>query len=53
MTKKLSIKNAAAELGKRGALSRNRNLTPERRTAIAKLAAKARWDKFYSEGKKK
>jgi hypothetical protein len=34
---------AAAEMGKRGAIARNRRLTPEVRSALARAAARARW----------
>lgn len=40
-TEVLSIK----EVGRRGGLSRARNLTPERRQDIARRAAEARWGK--------
>jgi hypothetical protein len=38
-----SAKNAAAELGSRGGKARAARMTPERRSEIAKSAAKARW----------
>ena len=43
-------KSAAAALlgrlgGRKGGLTRAKNLTPERRSEIAKLAAEARWKK--------
>lgn len=34
---------AAAEMGRKGAAARARNMTPERRTEIAKKAAAKRW----------
>jgi hypothetical protein len=40
-----SAKNAAAELGSRGGKARAARMTPERRSEIAKSAAKARWRK--------
>ena len=36
-------KSAAAELGARGGKARAAKMTPERRTEIAKKAARARW----------
>ena len=38
-----------AKGGRRGAATRNRNLTPEERSAIAKRAAEARWKKSKAE----
>lgn len=38
-------KKAAQELGKLGGEKRAENLTPEKRSEIAKKAAKSRWDK--------
>lgn len=38
--------------GARGAKKRTKNLTAERRKAIAKLAALARWAKKKGKGKK-
>jgi hypothetical protein len=38
-----SIKSAAAELGSRGGKARAEKLTPAKRQAIARKAAKARW----------
>jgi hypothetical protein len=47
--KKIPIKNAAAELGRRGGLkggpARAKQLSPEKRRQIAKKAAEARWRK--------
>lgn len=37
--------SAAAQLGKLGGAARARNLTPEQRAEIARLAADARWKK--------
>lgn len=37
--------NAAATLGKLGGKARARNMTPEQRSEIARLAASARWKK--------
>lgn len=37
------IKTAAAELGSRGGKKRAENMTPERRSDIAKAAARKRW----------
>lgn len=37
------IKSAAAELGSRGGKARAAKMSPNRRTEIAKKAAKARW----------
>jgi hypothetical protein len=37
------VKSAAAELGSRGGKARAIRMTPERRSEIAKKAAKARW----------
>ncbi len=34
---------AAAELGRKGGAARAKNMTPEKRTEIAKKAARARW----------
>jgi len=40
----MSVKDpAAVTLGRRGGLARAARLTPEERTASAKLAARARW----------
>lgn len=39
------VSNAAAEMGRRGGKARARNLTPERRTEIARKAAAARYSK--------
>jgi hypothetical protein len=36
---------AAVALGRKGGLSRTKNMTAEERTKLARLAAKARWDK--------
>lgn len=36
---------AAQSLGSRGGLKRAQNMTPERRSEIARLAAKSRWGK--------
>jgi hypothetical protein len=36
---------AAAELGRKGGRKRAESMTPERRTEIAKKAAKKRWSK--------
>ena len=38
-----SVKNAAVELGRRGGKARAARMTPERRSEIAKSAAKVRW----------
>jgi hypothetical protein len=38
-----SAKSAAAELGRRGGKARAARMTPERRSEIAKSAAKVRW----------
>jgi hypothetical protein len=44
---------AAAELGSRGGKARARNISPERRTEIAKTAALTRWKKGRAaQGKK-
>lgn len=48
-------RSAAAALlgrvgGRRGGLQRAKNLTPERRSEIAKLAAEARWKKAREPG---
>jgi hypothetical protein len=37
------VKSAAIELGKRGGKARAAGMTPERRSEIAKKAARARW----------
>ena len=37
------VASAAAQLGALGGKKRAQNMTPERRTEIAKTAAKARW----------
>jgi hypothetical protein len=37
--------SAAATLGKLGGVARARNMTPEQRSEIARLAASARWKK--------
>lgn len=37
--------NAAVTLGRKGGQSRAKNLTPEKRSEIAKKAARARWRK--------
>ena len=37
------LSNAAAELGRKGGKKRAENMTPERRTEIARKAATARW----------
>ena len=37
------VKSAAVELGKRGGKARAAGMTPERRSEIAKKAARARW----------
>jgi hypothetical protein len=37
------LKPVAAEMGRRGALSRNKKLGPETRRALAQAAARARW----------
>jgi hypothetical protein len=37
--------SAAAQLGKLGGAARARNLTPEKRTEIARKAAARRWEK--------
>ena len=39
------VKSAAAELGRRGGQKRAENMTPERRSEIAKKAAAKRWAK--------
>jgi hypothetical protein len=39
------VKSAAAELGARGGKARAKKLSAERRAAIAKIAAKARYKK--------
>jgi hypothetical protein len=36
---------AARELGRRGGLKRAENMSPERRSEIARAAAKRRWEK--------
>jgi hypothetical protein len=37
------VKKAASALGRKGGMARARNLSSEKRTEIAKKAAKARW----------
>jgi hypothetical protein len=37
------IKSAAVALGRKGGKKRAENMTPERRSEIAKMAARARW----------
>ena len=39
----LDVKNAAAELGRRGGKARAEKMTPERRAEIARKAAETRW----------
>ena len=39
----LNVKSAAAELGRRGGKKRAENMTPERRSEIARKAAEKRW----------
>jgi hypothetical protein len=39
------VKRAAAELGSRGGKARAARMTPERRSEIARIAAKRRWNK--------
>jgi len=34
------------EIGRRGGLARARNLSPERRSEIARMAVEARWRKY-------
>jgi hypothetical protein len=37
------LKSAAAQLGSKGGKKRAENMTPERRSEIASMAAKSRW----------
>ncbi len=46
------ISQAMAALGRRGAASRNRNLTPEQRSEIASKGGKARWAKLSTASPK-
>lgn len=39
------LKSAAAQLGSKGGKKRAENMTPERRSEIAKAGAAKRWDK--------
>ena len=39
---------AAVELGRRGGKARAKKLTPERRSEIAKKAAKSRWPRSFA-----
>jgi hypothetical protein len=45
------VSSAAAELGRRGGNARAKNMTPERRAEIARVAAATRWKKDGSKGK--
>jgi hypothetical protein len=47
-----SAKSAAAELGSRGGKERAIRLTPERRSEIAKKAAKGRWQRNPARAQK-
>lgn len=40
-----ALSSAAAELGRKGGKKRAENMTPERRTEIARKAAEQRWKK--------
>lgn len=40
-----TLSSAAAELGRKGGKKRAENMTPERRSEIAKKAAAKRWEK--------
>lgn len=44
-----ATKSAAAQLGSLGGKKRAANMTPERRSEIAKAAAAKRWDKQASD----
>lgn len=41
------LKSAAAQLGSKGGKARAENMTPERRTEIARKAAEERWKKSH------
>lgn len=41
--KRESLSSAAAEMGRKGGKKRAENMTPERRTEIARTAANTRW----------